>query len=166
MNQRQLASVLFAVIGVQIAVARLSDLGLYLDPLVRPSLYEETAGAAARFSAILALAYLSVSVLVGVVLVVLRNALADRLFPSGTQPLNAPELQAVAFSALGCYFVIEGISRITGVALMRRFTEFDWGGGALVVFGVALFLGARGVARLWTVARAAGTGSDARERAV
>jgi hypothetical protein len=51
-----------------------------------------------------------IAVLLGIVLVLIRVRLAERLFPADTGSLAARDTQAVSLSVLGCYFVIESIS--------------------------------------------------------
>ena len=156
MNQRQLASVLFAVLGVFVAISWLPQLFLQIGFLARGSAdADEYAGTVSIVFLITAI----IAILVGILLVMARNALADRLFPSESQPLSSRDTQAVALSVLGCYFVIQGGCRLLS------FGEINWSGVTQLVLGLGLFFGARGVARLWTLARTARP-SDGGERAV
>ena len=90
------------------------------------------------------------AVLCGSVLVLLRDRVATLLFPAASESLNSREVQAVALSVLGCYFTVHGLS---GLAEAGR---FDWGSSTQLVLGIALFFGARGLARLWSFARSPG----------
>ena len=143
MSQRQLASVLFAVLGGFIAITSVPQVVLSIGVL--------TAGvqAAPVAYAITFLIGTITSVTLGIVLVLVRVRLAERLFPADTGSLAAGDTQAVALSVLGCYFVIESISRLVGRG------HIEWSAVTQLVLGVGLFLGARGVARLWATVRAA-----------
>ena len=142
MDQRQLASVLFAVVGVFIAASRLPDIGFHIAVLAQSNPGYE-GPSQQRMVAHLVLAS-ALPILMGAALVFFRDRLANRLFPPGSQPLNAPEAQAVALSVLGCYLVVEGLS---GVGWKGG---INWGAATQLGLGVGLFLGARGVARLWS----------------
>jgi drug/metabolite transporter (DMT)-like permease len=161
MSQRQLASVLFAVLGIYMAVAWIPRvfLSVGLLPQVRPDPvandYEKIVYTAELIST-------GIGVLLGVGLVLSRDLLARRLFPVDSQPLVARDLQAVALSVLGCYFVIQDAAELIFRMIARH--EINWPAMVELVLGLGLFLGARGIARFWTFARTAG--SDARERAV
>ena len=150
MDQRQLASVLFAVVGVLIAASRLPDIVYYAAALAQWNRGDDPDGQ--RLAGILVIGSSLLAVLVGVGLIFLRNRLANRLFPPAGQPLNAPEAHAVALSVLGCYFVVEGLS---GIA---RGGRPGWGSATQLVVCVGLFLGARGVSRLWSLGRTDGLG--------
>jgi hypothetical protein len=152
MNQRQFASVLFAVVGVFIAITRLPELIIHVGLLVQPS-----PATASPFGAVsqhhmstIGLIASLVAILAGSGLILLRHSLADRLFTAGTQSLNAREAQAVALSVVGCYFAVQGISRF-GWAV-----QFNWTAAIELVLGVALFFGASGLSGLWMLSRSAG----------
>ena len=158
MGQRQLASVLFAVLGVFMAVTRLPMVILQLSLLAQlRSFNAEDTGFTTAYSLTL-LASMIIAVLLGILLVLNRTRLSERLFPADTQPLVARDLQAVALSVLGCYFVIQSICQLVWHGM-------EWSAVAQLVLGIGLFLGARGVARLWAAARSAGS-SSTDERAV
>ena len=152
MNQRQLASVLFAVLGSFIAITWLPQVAVSIGIL--------RAGdqAAPRSYAITLLIGAIITVILGIVLVLIHVHLAERLFPADPGPPAAQDTQAVALSVLGCYFVVASISRLVGRG------RVDWSAVTQLVLGVALFLGARGVTRLWAAVRTAGS-SSADERA-
>jgi len=162
MNQRQLASVLFAVVGVFIAASYLPYIaGQVIFLFSSDAVGQQAPGTASPLlSQLTSIAFLTVGVLISSALVLFRNRLAERLFPAGPL-LGGQEFQAVGLSVLGCYFVIEGIS---GVFRLRSRT-LEWGAVAQVVLGAALFLGARGISRLWSLARTAGTGHESRGNA-
>ena len=137
MSQRQLASVLFAVVGAFIAVTRLPQVILSLGML--------TAGdqAAPRSYMVTLLIGAIIAVLLGVALMLIRDRLAAALFPADAGPLVARDTQAVALSELGCYVVLESLPRLVGPG------RLDWGLVTQLVLGLGLFFGARGIARLW-----------------
>jgi hypothetical protein len=152
MSQRQLASVLFAVLGAFIAISWLPQIVVSIGILAAGN------QAAPAGYAITLLIGAIIAVLLGIALVLVRVRLAERLFPADTGSLAARDTQAVALSVLGCYFVIESFSR-----LVER-GRIDWPSLTQLVLGVGLFFGARGLARLWAAARSAGS-STSDERA-
>ena len=163
MNQRQFASVLFAVVGIYIAVSWLPQIVIAIGLLVQPM---ETA-AGHRENAVYAITVVIgtlLAVLLGIGLLVWRERLAERLFAAETGPLDSRDSLAVALAVLGCYFAIGAIPRLVRVG-RSGFGELEWVAVAQGALGVALFFGARGVARLWSVARSAGSSSPD-ERAV
>lgn len=157
MDQRQLAGVLFTVAGVFIAGSRLPEIILHVALLGQLEAVPEASvdHASQRLMSVAAFGASLLAVLVGVGLVLGSGRLANRLFPPGTEPLRAPEVQAVALSVLGCYFAVEGLSRMAWAG------RTDWGGVTLLALGVGLFVGARGLARIWNTLRFAGTPSRA-----
>lgn len=151
MNQRQLATVLIAVIGIFIAAARLPDLLLHASIVVQwdPAMEDSTSPVPQRSMYIFAFVGLLIAVLIGLLLVALREKISGFLFPSPSGQIEAPEVQAVALSVLGCYFVVHGIHG------MMTFGAFRWAGAVQALLGLGLFFGARGVAGLWSSLRAA-----------
>jgi len=95
MSQRQLASVLFAVLGTFVAITSVPQVVFSIGVL--------TAGvqAAPVAYAITFLIGTIISVTFGIVLVLIRVRLAERLFPADTGSLAARDTQAVALSVLG-----------------------------------------------------------------
>jgi hypothetical protein len=152
MSQRHLASVLFAVLGAFSAITWFPQL------IVSIGLLAAGDQAAPVAYAITFLIGTLIAVLLGIVLVLIRVRLAERLFPADTGSLAARDTQAVALSVLGCYFVIESVSRLVGRG------RIDWSPVTQLVLGVGLFFGARGLARFWAAARSAGS-STSNERA-
>jgi len=148
MSQRQLASVLFAVLGAFIAITSVPQIVLSIGILAAG---DQAAPVAYAITFVIGTI---ISVILGIVLVVIRVRLAERLFPSDTASLAAQDTQAVALSVLGCYFVVASISRLTGRG------RIDWSALTQLVLGVGLFLGARGVARLWAAVRTAGSSTS------
>jgi hypothetical protein len=152
MSQRQLASVLFAVLGAFIAITWLPQL------VVSIGILRAGDQAAPGNYAIILLIDAIITIILGIVLVLIRVRLAERLFPADPGPLAAQDTQAVALSVLGCYFVVASISRLVGRG------RIDWSAVTQLGLGVGLFLGARGIVRLWAAVRTAGS-SSADERA-
>jgi len=152
MSQRQLASVLFAVLGAFIAITGLPEIGVSIGILA--------AGvqAAPIPYAIALLIGTIIAFILGIALVLSRVRLAERLFPGDTGSLPTRETQAVALSVLGCYFVVESISRLVGRG------RIEWSAVTQLALGIGLFFGARGVARFWAAVRSAGS-SSSNERA-
>jgi hypothetical protein len=104
MDQRQLASVLFAVIGIFIAGSRLPDLLLHASIVAQwdPAM-QDAASPVPQFTiSIFALVAVLIAVLIGILLVVFRDRLSGFLFSSASGRVEAPEVQAVALSVLGC----------------------------------------------------------------
>lgn len=161
MSQRQLASVLFAVIGAYLAIASLPQIFVSIGFLVQSTGTSNDVAEQASSVAygITFLVGALIAVLLGIVLVLFRVRVAERLFPADTRSLAAQDTQAVALSVLGCYFVVGSISRLVGRG------RIDWSAVTQLVLGGGLFLGARGVARLWAAARSAGS-SSSNERAI
>ena len=154
MNRRDLASTLFGVAGLYIAGTRLSELLFHLCVLTGAVDFDDPAVQYAAFASSV------VALLVGVALVVFRDLLAKRLFseaPASSSSASPSDWQAVGFSIVGLYFVIEGLGR----------AAFSWGkldlqSAALILFGLVVFLGARGLSNLWHFLRFAGRSSDER----
>jgi hypothetical protein len=152
MNQRQLASVLFAVLGIFMAFGRLPDLILHAAIVMHPdpALVDSTASVSPRAISVFAIIAILVVVAVSVGLIALRDRLARRLFAPAPVLAATAEFQAVAFSVLGVFFVLNSIPRI------------GWPGGvglASVVqalLGIGLFLGAHSLAAIWARLRPPG----------
>lgn len=151
-----MASVLFTAVGVFIAVSRLPEILIYAAVLAQwnPANQDPATPFSQRLVPVTALGGSLVVILVGAGLILLRDRLADRLFSPGTQPLSAREVQAVAYSVLGCYFAVQGLS---GISRFGWSGQLDWAGATQLVLGVALFFGARGLSRLWSLSRSTGT---------
>ena len=155
MNQRQLASVLFAVLGVFLAISWLPQVFFQIGTLA-----QMPAGTTGEdYAMAVSTTYLAssgIALLLGVALVMSRDWLARRLFPENTQSLTTRETQAVALSVLGAYFVVVGICRFIAS------TNIEWSAIVEFALGLLLFLGGRGIARLWTFARTAGASTGDR----
>jgi hypothetical protein len=105
----------------------------------------------------------------GAALLLLRNRIAALLCPEPAQPgapISVSDLQAALFAVLGLGFLVKSLN-----TLIYDFSQLpqDQGMTALwpdsaesmagVVLGMALFLGARGAAGAWSLARQSGGGS-------
>jgi hypothetical protein len=151
MNQRQLASVLFTAIGIYLAAQYVPIIPVQfaaLTPLVPDSMDPAPSSREHRLY-ILSFISSAVTILICVGLIAWRNRLADRLFPPANQSLGSTEVQAVALSVLGCYFAVLGISGLADWG-------FRWAPALQLVLGAGLFLGARGLSRIWSFGRSVG----------
>jgi hypothetical protein len=162
MNQRQLASVLFAAIGLFIAASRLPDILVQVAALTSsiPATDPPASPAGQRLVLTFGLISSIVAVLIGTVLIFLGDRLANRLFPSGYEALTSPEVQAVAISVLGCYFAVQGLSRMAWAGYL------NWSGVTQLALGVGLFFGARALSKLWSFGRSGGVARSVGESAV
>jgi hypothetical protein len=152
MNQRELASVLFAVVGVFIAITRLPELVFYIGFLAESSSPTDTpvGTVSQRVMSTIGIVASLAAILLGSGLILLRHRLANRLFEASNQALRVHDAQAVALSVVGCYIAVQGISRF-GWAF-----RFDWTAAIQLVLGVSLFFGASGLSGLWFRLRSAG----------
>src|SRR5207249_1202066 len=145
-------SVLFAVLGAFIAITGLPQIVMSIGILAAGVQAAPVDWASALLIGAI------IAFILGVALVLIRVRLAERLFPADTGSLAARDTQAVALSVLGCYFVIESVSRLVGRG------RIDWPSVTQLGLGVGLFFGARALARFWAAARSAGS-SSSNERA-
>jgi hypothetical protein len=150
-NQRQLASVFFAVAGIFIAASHVSELLFHIGVIAQYAPGTETSSDALDATQIsyLAIGAAVSTILIGVALVLLRNRLANRLFATGGESLEVHNAQAAALSVVGCYIFVQGISRLVATR------GINGGGVPEIVLGVALFLGGRGLSGLWQRVRLA-----------
>jgi len=97
----------------------------------------------------------------GLALILLRRRIASWLVPSAQSELTAPVagLQAAAFSVVGLVLLARGLADLLGRLVMSvtypdRMT-LEWLAAALaeIAIGLAVFLGARGLVRLWHAIR-------------
>jgi hypothetical protein len=160
MNQRELASVLFAVVGAFIAISRLPELIIFIGMVVDapPETPSPADGMTQRSIATFGSIGAATGILAGTVLVGLRDRLATRLFATGTQSITVREVQAVALSVLGCYFAVQGISRFGWTR------NFDWTAAIQLGLGAALFFGASSLSGLWALSRTIGQSRAPTER--
>ena len=152
MNQRDLARVLFATVGVLIAGSRLTDWLWHLSTLLHmnPEVDDPFDPISAYSFSLLGFVIASINIFLGLAIVIFRNRLANVLFADSPISSQINEFQAVAFSILGCYFAIGGISRIWNLG------GVDWNAVAHAVLGIGLFLGARALSTFWSYTRSLG----------
>jgi hypothetical protein len=144
MSQRELGSVLFATVGVFIAATRLPEFVIQPSILTNPE--------ADRSIVVSGLVGTFLAVVLGVLLLLYRNVLARRLFTSQpSAPSSSRDYQAVALSVLGVYFVVRGLA-----GPVVAFGQVQASSVALLLLGLLLFLGARGLSNLWFALRFAG----------
>ncbi len=112
MTQRDLAAVLFASLGVFIAVSAVPHLfsQVYILSQWEPGWEDGTSPVSVRTFTIATIATSGLSLVAGVLLAVARRGLAERLFPVTTSPLKSSEFLSPALAVLGIYFVVEGLS--------------------------------------------------------
>lgn len=144
MNQREFGSVLFAVAGVFIAITSIPEVIAEIGVV---------AGSRADISvAVSVLVGSVVNILLGVFLLIYRDALARWLFKSSTSaPISVGNFQAPAFAVLGAYFVVRGLS---GPLFFGGQVQYSY--VAFLVLGVLLFFGAKGISHFWHIIRYSG----------
>lgn len=152
MNQRELASVLFAVLGIFIAATRLPELVLHAAMVIQsnPAIDEPGGPDTPRAVSLLAIVAILIVVFLGLALIVLRDRISGWLFSSARGRGLPPEIQAVALSVLGVYFILDSIPGIMLQGGVR------WASVVQALLGTALFLGAHGIAAVWSRLRTPG----------
>src|SRR5262245_34033027 len=165
MSSRELAAALFGVLGIWVLGASISSaLALILA-------YRTNAATIAPlyppfWSLILIAMRYGWDVTFGATLLLLRNRIAAHLFPEPSQPgapIGVSDLQVALFSVVGLGLVISSLGTVT-YGLVQSFSDRGiaalWPDSAQAiaegVLGIALFLGARGLAGVWSLARRAG----------
>jgi hypothetical protein len=163
MDQRQLAAVLLAVVGIFFVASPLPILTVYIAMLHQAGSFTEEPLAGISQAAFLEIGIWSsvATIAVGVIILFARNRLAARLFPESSHPVVAPEAQAVALSVLGCYLAVGGVSGLFPEVLVPG-GLISWGHAIQVILGVGMFFGARGLSHLWQLARTRGGTKDSR----
>ena len=152
MNAREVAAAALGTAGIWLIVSRIPDFGvnLALWPL-GPD------GVVHWVGVIHFLLWFGC----GLGLILLRRRMASWLVPSPQSELTAPVagLQAAAFSVVGLVLLAHGVADLLGRLAMSvtypdRMT-LDWlaAGLAEIMIGLAVFLGARGLVRLWHAIR-------------
>jgi hypothetical protein len=162
MNQRQLAGVLFAAVGAFIVISQVQHSSELVGALISTTMVDEADPSIAAARVALSASFIGVilAVVCGLILVLLRERVANLLFRPAPESLSSSEVQAVALSVLGCYFVVHALSRLA------RAGHLDWGSSTQLVLGIALFFSGRGLARLWAVGGSSGNQVDAGGRAL
>jgi hypothetical protein len=158
MNQRQLASVLFAATGIFIAASYLTGILTQLSAAI--PVPDSGASSLPLSQLVPGVIGSLLALLLACALVLLRDRLANRLFPPTTETLSSREFHAVALSVLGSYFVVQGFAHLA----WTRY--FNWSGLTQLVLGAALFFGGRALSRAWALGRTAGLSSSSEKGAV
>ena len=158
MNPRVAADVALGLAGVWLIVSRIPELGV---SLVFSAVEED------RSVPWFVLVHVGLVIVCGVSLVLLRHRIAAWLVPKPPADLmpSVGGLQAAAFSVMGVFLLADGLADLLaqltvsisddGVSSIERFA----GPVARVLVGLALFLGARGLATTWQTLRTAGLSS-------
>jgi hypothetical protein len=157
MNQRQLASVLFAVVGLFIVAFRLPEIFVQGAMIAQwDRMVADPAGGVDQRAFLVAstVGHL-IAILLGMGLVVLRDRLAGALFPATGAPLAARDIHAIALSVLGAFLVVHSLRALAFPGPSR------WAGAVQLILGAGLFLGARRISALWS---ALGSGEMRRDR--
>jgi hypothetical protein len=145
MNQRQLASVLFAVVGLFIVLFRLPELFAQVALVAQwdRMVADPVGGVDQRAFLVASTVGHLLAILLGMGLVVLRDRLAGALFPA-TGALAARDIHAIALSVLGAFLVVHSLRALAFPGPSR------WAGAIQLLLGAGLFLGARRISALWT----------------
>jgi hypothetical protein len=157
MNQRQLASVLFAVVGLFIVLFRLPELFAQVALVAQwdRMVADPVGGVDQRAFLVASTVGHLLAVLLGTGLVVFRERLAGVLFPVTGATLAARDVHAVALSVLGAFLVVHSLRALAFPGPSR------WAGAVQLILGAGLFLGARRISALWS---ALGSGEMRRDR--
>jgi hypothetical protein len=149
MNQRQFASVLFAVVGIFVAITRINELIIHIGLITRADAVSPVGAITQRYVSAIGIVATLAAMLAGVALILTRDWLAERLFPAEVQAVDMRGAQAAVLSVLGCYFAVHGVARLGWAG------QVNWTAVTELVLGVALFFGASGLSGLWLRARSA-----------
>jgi len=166
MTPRALTTVLLAVLGVYLLGDAITQVGTTVFFLTLES-PQEWLQQSHRDQALATGLFVVLEVGFAVCVLLWRTRIATALFPSESEPTSTAfdlsDLQRVLFAVLGLYFAIKGLAVvISGVAQLsphESLLDFwaQYASSAIeALFGIALFLGTRGVAGAWFRARRAG----------
>lgn len=166
MTPRDLTTALLAVLGVFFISRAITDVGTAVFFLTLES-SQESIQQSNRDQALLTGVYVFLEIGLAVAVLFLRSRIARALFPgeskAGAAPITVLDLQLVLYSLLGLYFAIKAVAVLArGVAELSPHDSLSdlWPAYASsmveATFGIALFLGSRGIAGAWTLARTAG----------
>jgi hypothetical protein len=157
MNQRQLASVLFAVVGLFIVAFRLPEIFVQGAMIARwdRMVADPAGGVDPRAFLVASTVSHFFAVMLGAGLVIFRERLAGALFSAAGAPLAARDLHAVGLSVLGAFLVVHSLWALAFPGPSR------WAGAVQLILGAGLFLGARRISALWS---ALGSGEMRRDR--
>ena len=161
MNSRNAAEIALGVAGVWLIVSRIPELGV---SLVYSAL--EPDGSVPWFP----LVHVGLVIVCGLGLLLLRHRIASWLVPTPQPDFSGSVagLQAAAFSVVGLFLLAQGLAdllaRLTRSIADSGNASLDRLGGPLaqIAVGLALFLGARGLATIWQSLRTAGRQSGDR----
>jgi hypothetical protein len=155
MNPRNAAEIALGVAGVWLIVSRIPELGVSLVyPIAEPE------GSLPWFVVV----HVGLVIVCGLGLLLLRHRIASWLVPTSQPDLSGSVagFQAAAFSVLGLFLLAQGLADILAQLTISvsgsQGSSFDRFAGpiAQTAVGLALFLGARGVATIWQSLRTAG----------
>jgi hypothetical protein len=162
LSASKLAQVLLGVLGVWLIASAAETLPYFAAYYWFPGPSPEPAEMA-WLQIVWPAAQFAVSLGVGVFVFWKRAALARWIAGGDETPLpGVSGLQAAAFAVLGAVFVVEGLSdAIPALAASESagsgFESVLWKGVVELALGLALFLGARGLASVWSTLRTAGS---------
>jgi hypothetical protein len=165
MTPRGLTTALLAVLGVYLIGRAITDVGtaVFFLTLESPQEFIQQSNSD---QGLLTTVYAFLEIGLAVSVLLLRSRIARALFPGEPEAgagLSVSDLQTVLYSFLGLYFAIKALAVLgRGVAELSPHDSLSvlWPAYATsmieAAFGIALFLGARGIAGAWTLARTAG----------
>jgi hypothetical protein len=156
MNQRQLASVLFAVVGLFIVIFRLPELFVQGAMIAQWGRMLADPGSAVdpRSFLVASTIGLLLMVVIGTGLLVFRDRLAGMLFSAAGAPLAARDVHAVGLSVVGAFLVVHSLRALTFPGPSR------WAGVVQILLGTGLFLGATRISALWAALGSTGVSGD------
>ena len=152
MNAREVAEAALGTAGIWLIVSRIPDFGLNI------ALWPVGPDGVLHWVGVI---HFALWLGCGLALILLRRRIASWLVPSSPSELTAPVagLQAAAFSVVGLVLLARGLADLLGRLAMSvtypdRMTV-EWLAAALaeIAIGLAVFLGARGLVRLWHAVR-------------
>jgi hypothetical protein len=166
MTSRALAAVLLGVLGVFLLGGAIADVGATVFYLTLDST-EEWLRQSHTDQALATAVLVLLKVGFALCLLLLRARIATALCPHesavGPAIIEPQDLQAMLIAVVGLYFAVKALAVLGGgVALLTPLDSLSnlWpsyaSSMAEAVFGVALFVGSRGLAGAWHLARRAG----------
>ena len=152
MNAREVAEAALGTAGIWLIVSRIPDFGLNV------ALWPVGPDGVLHWVGVI---HFMLWLGCGLALILFRRPVASWLVPASPSELTAPVagLQAAAFSVVGLVLLAHGLADLLGRLAMSvtypgRMT-LEWLAAALaeIAIGLAVFLGARGLVRLWHAIR-------------
>ena len=162
MNYRNLAIVLISIIGIYTLAQGFYQLSFLFSILLFGL---ENSNLTLVQAIVNALLLVSMYASVGTVLLLFRKRLAGFIVEGmdiATHNVDVYTLQAVGFSILGLYFVVDGLSTLRLIAF-GFYEAVNWAsifrdsGFWRFVLGFFLFIGAKGLVKVWMFLRRPGT---------